>query len=70
MGRPSVIHFNAGDEGIWVNGSAVIVMEGKIHVGYHNWRMQSIMAKKLSAKINLEIELNFSRSLSSEPGVF
>jgi len=30
MGRPSVIHFNAGDQGIWISGSAVIVMEGKI----------------------------------------
>jgi len=32
IGRPSVIHFNAGPEGTWVSGSAVIVMEGKIHI--------------------------------------
>ncbi|GGH21725.1 epimerase [Dyadobacter endophyticus] len=32
IGRPSVIHFNAGPDGIWISGSAVIVMEGKIHI--------------------------------------
>ncbi|WP_353718888.1 PhzF family phenazine biosynthesis protein [Dyadobacter sp. 676] len=32
MGRPSVIHFNARPDGIWISGSAVIVMEGKIHI--------------------------------------
>jgi trans-2,3-dihydro-3-hydroxyanthranilate isomerase len=32
IGRPSVIHFNAGHEGIWVSGSAVIVMEGKLYI--------------------------------------
>lgn len=32
IGRPSVIHFNATSEGIWISGSAVIVMEGKIRI--------------------------------------
>lgn len=32
IGRPSVIHFNTGPDGIWVSGSAIIVMEGKIHI--------------------------------------
>jgi PhzF family phenazine biosynthesis protein len=32
IGRPSVIHFNASPDGLWVSGSAVIVMEGKLHI--------------------------------------
>ncbi|MCF0074904.1 PhzF family phenazine biosynthesis protein [Dyadobacter sp. CY261] len=32
IGRPSVIQFNAGHDGTWISGPAVIVMEGKIHI--------------------------------------
>lgn len=32
IGRPSVIHLNAGPDGTWISGAAVIVMEGKIHI--------------------------------------
>lgn len=32
IGRPSVVHFNAASDGIWISGSAIIVMEGKLHI--------------------------------------
>lgn len=32
IGRPSVIHLNAASDGTWISGSAVIVMEGKLHI--------------------------------------
>ncbi|MBO9616459.1 MAG: PhzF family phenazine biosynthesis protein [Dyadobacter sp.] len=32
MGRPSEIRFNAEADNIWISGSAVVVMEGKIHI--------------------------------------
>ncbi|WP_033403406.1 PhzF family phenazine biosynthesis protein [Dyadobacter beijingensis] len=32
IGRPSVINFNAAPEGIWISGSATIVMEGQIRI--------------------------------------
>ena len=30
MNRPSIIHVNISDDGIWVSGSSVITMEGQL----------------------------------------
>lgn len=32
IGRPSEIRFNAEADHTWISGSAVVVMEGKIHI--------------------------------------
>jgi len=32
MGQPSTIHVKTTDNGIWISGTAVIVMEGQLYL--------------------------------------